>query len=87
MTKGSPAGKAGLRGGSLPANILGRDILLGGDLILEFNAQEACHSECLVGARRRLAGRDRIPVKFMRGGKAMETVVDVSATGRNFLKQ
>ncbi len=86
VTKGSPADEAGLRGGSLPASILGRDILLGGDLILELNAQEACHSECLAGARRRLAGRDRIPVKFMRGGKTMETVVDVAATRRNFLK-
>ena len=44
-------------------------------------------SKYLGGARRRLAGRDRVPVKFMRGGKALETVVDVSATRRNFLKQ
>ena len=32
VAKGSPADKAGLRGGSLPARILGQDTLLGGDL-------------------------------------------------------
>ena len=35
----------------------------------------------------RPVGRDRSPVKFMRGGKTMETVVGVAATRRNFLKQ
>ncbi len=87
VAKGSPADKAGLRGGSLPAQILGRDTLLGGDLILEFATQEACHSACLVRAHKRLTGMDRIPVKFLRGGKLMETVIDVSATRRNFLVQ
>ncbi len=86
VAKGSPADKAGLRGGSVPARIVGREVLLGGDLILEINTQEACHSECLVREGRRLAGLDRIPVSFLRGGKIMETVVDVSGTRRNFLK-
>ena len=87
VAKGSPADKAGLRGGSLPARILGRDTLLGGDLILQLDTQEACHSECLVGARKLLTGLDRISVKFLRGGKVMATVIDVSATRRNFLKE
>ncbi len=87
VAKGSPADKAGLRGGSLPARILGQDTLLGGDLILQFGTQEACHSECLVGAREHLRGLDRISVRYLRGGKLMESVIDVSATRRNFLKQ
>ncbi len=87
VAKGGPADKAGLRGGSLPARILGQDTLLGGDLILQFGTQETCHSECLVQAREHLTGLDRISVKFLRGGKLMETVIDVSATRRNFLKQ
>ncbi|MDA2928093.1 trypsin-like peptidase domain-containing protein [Acidobacteria bacterium AH-259-G07] len=86
VVTGSPAEKAGLRGGSVPAQIFDQRILLGGDLILEFNKQEACHSECLAQAGKGLAGLDRIPVKFLRGGKVMQTVVDVSKTRRNFLK-
>ena len=87
VAKGSPAEEAGLRGGSIPARVFDQEILLGGDLILEFNTQEACHGACLVRERKRLAGLNRIPVKFLRGGKTMQTVVDVSATRRNFLKR
>ena len=87
VAKGSPAEKAGLRGGSIPARVFDQEILLGGDLIIELNTQEACHGACLIQARSRLAGLDRIPVKFLRGGKLMETLVDVSATRMNFLER
>jgi serine protease Do len=86
VAKGSPADKAGLRGGTVPAQILGQDILLGGDLIVEFNTQEACHSECLVHEGKRLSGLKQIPVNFLRSGKMMRAVIDVSTTRRNFLK-
>jgi serine protease Do len=82
----SPAAKAGLQGGTLSARIEGRDVMLGGDLILSLGGQDACHSECLVQAHDKIAGMDKIPVKFLRGGKIMETVVDVSNTRRNFLQ-
>jgi serine protease Do len=85
VAKGSPADKAGLRGGSAPAEILGQKILLGGDLILEFNRQEACHSECLVREHQGIRRTDRIPVKYMRGGVIHEAIIDVSGTRRNFL--
>jgi S1-C subfamily serine protease len=85
VVKGSPADKAGLKGGSIPGRILGRDVLFGGDMILEFGTQVACHSECLEHAHERLTKLDRIPVKFLRGGKVIETVIDVSDTRRNFL--
>ena len=60
---------------------------MGGDLILRFHTQEACHSACLVHAHEQLTGLDRISGSFLRGGKVMETVIDVSATRRNFLSQ
>ncbi len=85
VAKGSPADKAGLRGGAVPAQILGQDILLSGDLIVEFSTQEACDGECLAGEGQRFAGLNQIPVKFLRGGKMMQAVIDVSATRRNFL--
>ena len=69
------------------ARILDQEILLGGDLIVEFNTQEACHAECLAQAHEHLAGVDRIPVKFLRGGKIFEAEIDVSTTRRNFLTE
>ena len=85
VVKASPADKAGLRGGSIPAHLLNRNFLLGGDLIIEFGTQEACHSDCLVEANKKMAGLDHIPVKFLRGGNEMETVIDVSTSRQNFL--
>lgn len=87
VAKGSPADKAGLRGGTIPAKIQGRDFLLGGDMILEIATQETCHSDCLVRAHELIVGMDRIPVKFLRRGKIMETVIDVSNLRRNFLTE
>ena len=85
VARGSPAERAGLRGGTVPAEVFGVSILLGGDLVLEFNAQEACHAECLIDQGKRLAGVERIPITFLRGGRVMHAVVDVSKTRRNFL--
>jgi len=36
---GSPADRAGIRGGMLPITIMGRELLLGGDVITELNGQ------------------------------------------------
>ena len=85
VAKGSPADRAGLRGGTVVARLLDQELLLGGDLILGFGPQESCHLECLVRAAENLAGRDRILVRFLRSGREMETLVDVSASRRNFL--
>ena len=85
VTAGSPADVAGLRGGSVPARIFDRDILLGGDLIVELNTQPACHTQCLMQEGRHLTSLDRIPVKYLRGGMLMETTIDVSNSRRNFL--
>ena len=86
IVKGSPAEKAGLRPGAIAARIEGVDLVLGGDLILELGHQEACHTECLVRAANRIRGLDLVPVKFLREGKVMETVIDVSGTRRSFLR-
>ena len=85
MARGSPAEHAGLRGGTIPARIGERELLLGGDLILEIGSQEACHSECLVRAHTHIHDQSRIPVKFLRGGVVTDVVIDVSATRRSFL--
>ena len=87
VAKGSPADKAGLMGGTVPSRMLGRDFLLGGDLILEFGSQEACDSDCLVEVNKRFGGMDKILVKYLRGGKIQETTIDLTSTRRNFLDE
>ncbi len=85
VAKGSPAEKAGIRGGAIPVLMLGQEILLGGDLILALDTQETCHLQCLVHAHKRLAGLDRIRVRYLREGKRLETEVDLSSARQNFL--
>ncbi len=87
VAKGSPADKAGLRGGSFPGRLMGREFLLGGDLIIQFNTHEVCHLECLLEAKKHLSGLDEIPVTYLREGIEMTTVVDVSQSRKNYLKK
>jgi serine protease Do len=87
VAKGSPADRAGLRGGMIAGHILGRDFLLGGDLIIELGSVNTCRSECLVDVRKHVVGIDRIPVKLLRDGKVIELIIDVSSSRRNFLKK
>lgn len=80
VAPGSPAARAGLRPGTIPARIGTRDLLLGGDLILEIGGQETCHGGCLASARERIAASEKIGVRFLRGADERKAVLDVSAT-------
>jgi len=86
VAKGSPADKAGLKGGSIPAKIAGKDVLLGGDLIVEFASQEACHLGCLIGKHDEIKNANEVKIKYLRNGKLYESLIDVSETRKNFLK-
>jgi len=86
VAKGSPADRAGLRGGDIPSRILERDFLLGGDLIVELGTKEICDSDCLAEVNERFGGMDKVRVKFLRGGIMQETTIDLSASRRNFLE-
>ncbi|NAS32241.1 trypsin-like serine protease [Flavobacteriaceae bacterium R38] len=86
VAKGSPADKAGVKGGSIPAKIAGQDVLLGGDLILEFATQEVCHLGCIVGKHEDIKNADEVKIKYIRNGKLYEALIDVSETKKNFLK-
>ncbi len=85
VAKGSPASKAGLRGGNITANVNGRSILFGGDIILEIGPQAACHVECLESAKQELNNKDKLNIRYLREGKEYTAVVDISETRRNFL--
>jgi len=86
VVPGSPAERAGLRGGTIPAKLGGEDILLGGDLIVVYNGQKACHARCLVASASKAVGVDRIPVTYLRDGVEHHTEIDVSKTRRNLLE-
>ncbi len=86
IAKGSPAAKAGLRGGTVAAVIDSKRILLGGDLILRLGDQDACHAECLIAAHARFLRAKLLSVVFLRGGKRMRTTLDLSTTQRSFLR-
>jgi len=85
IAKSSPADKAGLQGGSISANVNGRAILLGGDIILKIDKQETCHVGCIEGVRNILANKDIIDIKYLRGGKQYTASVDTSEVRKNFL--
>ena len=86
VAKGSPADKAGLRGGSVAAKMLGRDFLLGGDLVISFGEEAACSSDCLVDAHKRFSDTNRLPVTFLRGGIEIETTIDLSLSRMDFFE-
>jgi serine protease Do len=87
VAKGSPADKAGLRGGSVAARMLGRDFLLGGDLVISFGTEAACSRDCLVNAHERFSESNQLPVTFLRGGVVMETTIDLSLSRMDFLEE
>jgi len=85
VAQGSPADSAGLKGGSIPANIGGREILLGGDIILELGQQVACHLDCLRHASEDLKNESIVQVRYLRRGNKFVTNVDISEVRKNFL--
>ncbi len=84
VAKGSPANKAGIRGGTIPAKVNGRDILFGGDIVLEIGKQVACHVGCLENATKQLKSEDVLNIRYLRGGKEQFATLDVSEVRKNF---
>ena len=69
---GSPAQKAGLRGGELPVMIAGLEILLGGDIITHINEMPIDSQEMIVKIYRSLKVGQKIGITYFRMGKKME---------------
>ena len=86
VAKSSPADRAGLKGGSISANVSGKPILFGGDIILKIGTQETCHVGCIEGVRNVLANKNKIDVIYLRGGKERMVTIDASEVRKNFLK-
>ena len=66
---GSPADRAGIRGGKLPITIIGTEFLLGGDVITEINGQSLDDPEKLMKIVRSLKVGDKVSLTLFRDMK------------------
>ncbi len=85
IAKGSPAEKAGLRPGYIKAKINGRNIILGGDIILSIEDHKTCHMDCFFKTKPMFQDKSNLTIRYLRLGKEYTTTVDVSETRKNFL--
>ena len=79
VTPGSPAGKAGIRAGEIPAQVAGEAISLGGDIITAVDGKEVADSEALsvrIGDKRK---GDIVKITFLRDGKRRTVEVKLAA--------
>lgn len=87
VAKGSPADVAGIRAGNIKAVINGRELLLGGDLIVSIENHNTCHIDCLEATRVLLKDKKNLEIKYIRNGKMTNTILDVSESRKNFLEK
>ncbi len=87
VAKGSPAYKAGLRAGDIKAVVNGRELFLGGDLIVSIENHNTCHVDCMEATRILLQDKNSLEIKYMRDGQLHTTTLDVSESRKNFLKK
>ncbi len=84
---GSPAHKVGLRAGDIKAVVNGRELFLGGDLIVSIENHNTCHIDCMEATRHLLQDKDNLEIKYMRDGQMLTAVLDVSESRKNFLEK
>ncbi|MBI1950083.1 MAG: PDZ domain-containing protein, partial [Acidobacteria bacterium] len=77
VVEGSPAERAGVRGGELPALIGGTRLVLGGDVILAIEEQKACHRECILHELRTRAEAASITLTLWREGREIQMQIPV----------
>ncbi len=65
---GSPAARAGLRGGDLDVVIAGQDFLLGGDVVTRINGTRIDSADAFAGVVRRLKVGDTVRLRVFREG-------------------
>ena len=75
---GSLADKAGLKGGQVKIKLLGKDLWIGGDIILEIQSTICADAKCFVEIRKSIDGLkpgDEVTMKVLRGGEVVDLVV------------
>jgi S1-C subfamily serine protease len=69
VTSGSPAAKAGLKGGDITAQVGGTPVALGGDIITSVDGQAVKTADELTSIVSRLKAGDKVKVEFVRAHK------------------
>ena len=84
VNEGSPADKAGIRGGDRVTNVNGREIRLGGDIVLKIDDQEVRKIEDILTylERYRHVG-DTVQLTIIRDGKPQNTNIILTARPEN----
>ncbi len=77
VIRGSPADRAGIRGGSIPVEISGTIVYLGGDIIVEINNRKVTSMEEIKKAIKGLREGSRVKVVVMRGDRLLKLSVEV----------
>jgi serine protease Do len=72
VVSGSPAEKAGLRGGSSQITVQSQTFVVGGDIITAFNGTKISTMQQLVTAISKLKPGDKVAVTVVRGGKTLD---------------
>ena len=80
VTPGSPAAKAGVRGGDIVAQLNGNEIRLGGDIVTAIDGKKIRTSDDLANAITRKKQGDKVKVELVRDGR--EQTVEVTLAAR-----
>lgn len=80
VRQGSLADKAGLKGGQIKIKVFGKDLWIGGDIILEIQNTICMSTHCFVAIRKTIDGLepgDNVTLKVLRGGEIVELIVQL----------
>ena len=80
VTPGSPAAEAGIRGGTIVAQLDGKQVRLGGDIITAVDGRRIGTSEALARAITGKGGGDEVKIELLRDGR--KRTVEVTLTQR-----
>jgi S1-C subfamily serine protease len=78
VSPGSPAAKAGIKGGDARANLDGSQIALGGDVVKKVDGRTVHTMEDVVAAINRHKPGDSVTLELLRAGKAVTLKVTLS---------
>ncbi len=71
VTPGSPAAKAGIRGGDIVAQLNGNEVRLGGDIVTAVDGKKVRTSDDLANAITRKKQGDKVKIDLIRGGRKL----------------
>ncbi|MFL5820128.1 MAG: S1C family serine protease [Solirubrobacteraceae bacterium] len=75
VATGSPAAKAGVKGGDTEATLDGSDIALGGDVIKQIDGRDVTSMDDVVAVVNRRRPGDAVKIELLRGGRTLTVTV------------